>query len=123
MIARVKILFMAWCATVLILPVPGHADVPSVGLWNSGSGSVQIINNSNHTLSYHYRSAGRKWKRFRIGPGDNEVLPCSDAGRYYPEIRVYTDDKPVQYALECQNRYVLYWNPDDERWDVWRLRD
>ena len=57
MIARVKILSMVWCATVLILPVPGHSDVPSVGLWNSGSGSLQIINNSDDTLSYDYRSA------------------------------------------------------------------
>ncbi len=45
-------------------------------------------------------------------------------GRYYPEIRVRTEgDKHVEYTLECQNRYMLYWNPDRNLWDVLRLRD
>ena len=124
MIARMKILSMIWCATILFLPMPGRSDVPSAGIRVSGSGSVQIINNSHDRLRYRYRSGGRKWKTLTIEPGDNDVLPCSDAGRYYPEIQVRTPDgKSVQYALECWNRYVLYWNPSDERWDVQRLRD
>ena len=124
MIARMKILSMIWCATILLLPMSGRSDVPSVGIRVSGSGSVQIINNSHDKLSYRYRSAGRKWKKFTIKPGDNDVLPCSDDGRYYPEIQVRTPGgKRVRYTLECWNRYVLYWNPSGEHWDVQRLRD
>ena len=127
MIARAKTLSMIsmiWCAAILLLPAPGRSDVPIVGILVSGSGSVQIINNSHKTLRYRYRSGGRKWKTFKIKPGDDDVLPCSDAGRYYPEIKVSTPGgKSVQYALECWNRYVLYWNPSGERWDVQRLRD
>ena len=127
MIARMKILSMIsmiWCAAILFLPAPGRSDVPSVGIRVSGSESIQIINDSHDTLSYRYRSGGRKWRKFKIRPGDDDVLPCSDAGRNYPEIEVRTPGgKRVWYALECWNRYVLYWNRSDERWDVQRLRD
>lgn len=125
MIARMKILStisMIWCAAILLLPMPGRSDVLSVGSRNPDSGRVQIINNSHDRLHYLYRSAGREWK-LTIKPGDNAVLPCSHAGRNYPEIEVKTDGKPVRYALECQNRYVLHWNPGGKHWDVWRLRD
>ena len=126
MIARMKILStisMIWCAAILLLPMSGRSDVPSVGIRVSGSGSVQIINNSHDTLRYRYRSGGRKWKNLKIRPGDNDVLPCSDAGRYYPEIEMKTGGKRVRYTLECWNRYVLYWNPSGEHWDVRLLRD
>ena len=127
MIARMKILStisMIWCAAILLLPMSGRSDVPSAGIRVSGSGSVQIINNSHDTLRYRYRSGRRGWKTLTIGPGDNEVLPCSHAGRNYPEIEVSTGGKsPVRYVLECWNRYVLYWNHSGEHWDVRLLRD
>ena len=112
-----KVLPVAACVTALLLSVCGHS--PVLGQ-EADYDELQVYNDSGITLSFDYRTGGSRWEG-NLKIEDNEVytLYCRDDAK----IRIRGDGRRSRYRLRCGNTYELYWDSDDGRIGVARVRD
>ena len=106
-----KILLAITCVGTFLLLESRHPAVAQ---------ELQIINDDTQSVLYFlYSPNGERWEEYEIDPSDSWTLSCGRNTR----ISIYTNAEAyVNYALECENRYVLYWNAGRGLWDVARVR-
>ena len=80
--------------------------------------TIYILNNANRTLRFALREDDNDWRNFRLGAGKGGFAqsPRPDVGGF--SLRIRTRNQSVTSALEFHRRYRLYWNSNDNRWDV-----
>lgn len=67
-------------------------------------------------LTIEVSEDGISWQSFNLQSDKVYPFDC----QHYKKIRVSTtgNPTPVAYDLECQKRYVVYWNQNHYRWDI-----
>ena len=111
-----KILPVAVCVTVLLLSICEHSSVLGD---EPDDDEIQIVNDTEIELDFDYRTGGRGWEEFEIESDDIWTIYCRDNAR----IRIRVDGRRIGYRLRCGNTYELYWDSDDGRIGVARVRD
>lgn len=88
----------------------GRADTP-------GKATLLIINGSNSTrVNFSVRNGDSDWADFSLNPRHDLFF------RNTTSIRIVTDNgNSVEYGLDYNNRYKIFWNAAEQRWDVTRL--
>jgi hypothetical protein len=95
-------------------PNPSRADIPHKG---PGKEQLLIINGSRATkVNFSVKNGDSDWVDFSLDPLKDVFFS------HTTEIRIATDNgKTVEYSLAYNNRYRIFWNAVEERWDVTRL--
>ena len=68
-------------------------------------------------LEIEFSKDGESWQTFEVEPDNVSVFNC----RRYKKVRVLTygiHTPQQEYDVDCQNRYVVYWNTSFGYWDI-----
>jgi hypothetical protein len=78
-------------------------------------GSVSITNVGNAPISFQIRSGVSDWTAQNIASGRSVTFDCRCAAF---EVKIPTDHESVTRALAIGQRYRIYWNAAEKRWDI-----
>ena len=78
-------------------------------------GSVTITNVGNAPISFQIRSGVSDWTEQSIPSGRTVTFDCRCAAF---EAKIATDSESVTRALAIGQRYRIYWNAAQKRWDI-----
>jgi len=76
------------------------------------SKSLSISNRSDSTISFFLKNGNSAWTLFELGPDEDENYFTTT------KIRVVTGNKSVEYDIEYGKRYELYWDKENQCWNV-----
>jgi hypothetical protein len=111
----VCLLFAILCLTQVL--AYGQEDDQS-GKADILTSRLQLLNGS-HSIKVNFsvKNGDGDWVDFSIEPGKERIFTNTT------HIRIVTkgNANTVEYKLEYQRRYEIYWNAERERWDVARL--
>ena len=113
---KLGLLFAIVCLTQVLAYGQEPQDDQS-GKADVASDTLLLRNASTSTrVNFSVRNGGGEWSNFSIDPLKTRTFTSTT------EIRIVTSgNKTVDYRLEYQRRYEIYWNEEKERWDVARL--
>ena len=98
-------------AALLATAGPGHAQILP-------RGSVSITNAGNAQIGFQIRSGVSDWTEQSLASGRSVTFDCRCAAF---EVKISTDRENVTRALPIGQRYRIYWNAADKRWDIGAL--
>lgn len=81
------------------------------------AGSVYLVNSTNQDIVYSLIDNGRTVPG-KLLKGDYTLYHISGPDLDNLYISIFTGKRSVEYKLIPENRYVLYWNRNSDRYDV-----
>lgn len=99
-------------------PSMAAAGGGSMTLPSLSESSVMITHSGNIEIYYRIRPEGGEWSEYKIQPGEGTKISCSNCETNKFQIIISTENKEVDYQLESQKRYVIFWNSQSKMWDV-----
>jgi hypothetical protein len=105
-------IFLIWDPSIIA------ADDGSITLPSLSESSVMITHRGNIEVYYRIRPEGGEWSEYSIKPGEGTKISCSNCDTNKFQIIINTENKEVNYQLESQKRYIIFWNPQNSLWDV-----
>ena len=81
---------------------------------------LYIWNSSQADVTFNLSSDDKNWKPFSLGPNGSKSFNIGSQKCY---ISIITDgnDQSVDYELDKQQRYQIFWNQDNELWDIAKM--
>lgn len=83
--------------------------------------SLYLVNQADHPLRFGLSENGNEWRNFRLKPGEGGNAHSESSGVKELSIRLRTGRDAFTTTLQFGRRYRLFWNADNNRWDVAQL--
>lgn len=96
--------------------LPARKNIFSIQYVKSNIVRLKYPNNIDFDISYNREN----WYQINISVGDILELSCGD--KNYIRVGTNKSKPPIEYELECQERYSVGWNEEKEIWDIYHLQ-
>jgi len=91
----------------------GVIEQPSIA-----ASSVVIVSKANRLLNFSVRPADGEWGKYSLESGKGITISCDGCTTSHFELAIATEGRQVVKTLNPTSRYVLYWNSNENLWDV-----